>query len=55
MSSIRLSKMKSAGHDAKENTRKVSVFFVPESVVVKDNEKVVLGNVMEKHLPMKIE
>lgn len=42
-------------NDAKENTRKVSALPVPASLVVKDNEKIVLGNVMEKPLPRKQE
>jgi len=47
--------MKSADRDAKENTRKVSVLYVSESLVAKDNEKMVWGNVVEKPLPMKQE
>lgn len=47
--------MKSADRDAKENVGKVSVLFVPESLVAQDNEKMVLRNEMEKLLPMKQE
>lgn len=45
--------MKSADRDAKENTRKV--LLVPESLVAKDNEKVVWGNPVEEPLLMKQE